>query len=156
MALSCFLHSEEIYKLMMFEYKPLLRQDSRNATKMVFHCCQNVFHFLTFIFQERGYCERWTTRFWEFFHHHPLLHGDCKAKLLDIMLFADETVTSVWNGTNCHPIVMTLGNLPIKKQGMHDGKLVIGYIPKLTGLIHLLYLLQLHCILCRKYVGSTF
>jgi hypothetical protein len=117
---------------------------------IVFYCVPS---FLIYFLQEQGYSERWTTHFWEYFHKYPLKVGPLKAKLLDIILFADETVTSLWNGTDCHPIVMTLGNLPIWKQATHDAKLVIGYVPKLTGMNTPLHLLSSY--FTRKYVGTS-
>ena len=52
---------------------------------------------------------------------------------LDVIIFADETVTSLWTGTAFHPVVITLGNIPIKFQAMNSSKLTIGYIPILKG-----------------------
>ncbi len=73
-------------------------------------------------------------KFWESLNYYSLKSEGVEARILDIIFFADETVTSTWHGTQVHPIVITLGNLPIWKQAMDDSKLVIRYVPKLTGM----------------------
>lgn len=77
--------------------------------------------------------------FWEAIVTKSPKNFSATAKPLDIMIFADETVTSMWHGTECHPIVATLGNLPIWLQAKDCAKLVVGYIPKITGMFSYLF-----------------
>lgn len=55
--------------------------------------------------------------------------------IVDIIIFADETAVSLWNGVSFHPIIMTLGNLPIKVQATDNAKITIGYIPILKCIV---------------------